>query len=445
MKPSEQLAEVYHLELDASWQAWFDHDTKGLLLPGMMRQCTSAEELCAPAPSMVWPGFMLPDTLPILGNEYGDWICVRVTAENTLGELLYWYHGGGDWIPVGSTLAEAILHDVVDQFRPVRKQMLRGAAESRVDTLGTVLMRADEQRFRGWLSAQLPRSNDSSGSLPEIFSHLASEDYAQALTVMRSANWSPAAVSCDLLDCCLQQPVQGIAKRELSEAAEAPWFPDYSRILFDAELAETHQRRAVLQALGSRTDWPTQDWATASKVAGEVLRQRQDLGWAGAIVGWNLERQGEIRSAVKVYWDSLLASSFTEQGVRFNTHSDADEWTKFSIARLVANTEQLTGLLGSNCVRARYVQLFLRPQKRSLLQEVSSFWMHQAKEDEQAGDSEAAYENFFRSGWDMGVSRLSEYQNILASLARCSSTSGWIARAKVAQVHLDCLQQRTGG
>ncbi len=70
---------------------------------------------------------------------------------------------------------------------------------------------------------------------------------------------------------------------------------------------------------------------------------------------------------------------------------------------------------------------------------------HQAKEDEQAGDSEAAYENFFRSGWDMGVSRLSEYQNILASLARCSSTSGWIARAKVAQVHLDCLQQRTGG
>ena len=445
MKPSEQLAEAYHLRLDANWEAWFDHGTQGLLLPGMMRQCTTAEELCAPAPSMVWPGFMLPDTLPILGNEYGDWICVRVTAESTLGELLYWYHGGGDWIPVGSTLAEAILHDVVDQFRPVRKQMLRGAAESRVDTLGTVLMRADEHKFRGWLSAQLPGSKASPNRLPEILSYLASEDYARALTVMRSANWSSAAVSCDLLDCCLQQPVQGIAKRDLSEAAGIPWFPDYLRILFDTELAETQQRRTVLRALGTSSDWPAQDWATAGKIAGELLGQRQDLGWAGAIAGWNLERQGHTQTAVKVYWDSLLASSFTEQGVRFNTHADADEWTKFSIARLVANADQLAGLLDSNCVRAQYVQLFLQPQERSLLQEVNSFWMHQAKEAEQTGDSEAAYENYFRSGWDMGVSRLSEYQNILANLVRCSSRSGWSAREKVAQVHLKCLQKRTGG
>ena len=130
-RPSDKLAKRYSLRLSETWREWFDQDLHTLSLPGAMRNAVPVEDLLLETPPQIWAGFMLPDTLPILGNEYGDWICVRIGPDAELKELLYWYHGGGDWIPVGSTLAEVVLHDVVDQFRRVRKQMIRGASESK--------------------------------------------------------------------------------------------------------------------------------------------------------------------------------------------------------------------------------------------------------------------------------------------------------------------------
>ncbi len=66
-------------------------------------------------------GFMLPDTLPILGNGYGDWLCMRVNADNTAGEVVHWYHGGGDWMPWGRNPAEAIAFDRLRQRLPGRR------------------------------------------------------------------------------------------------------------------------------------------------------------------------------------------------------------------------------------------------------------------------------------------------------------------------------------
>lgn len=221
-QPSQLLAERYALRLSSSWRDWFDRDAQQLVLPGAMRHALSAEELVQEAPTQIWPGFMLPDTLPLVGNDYGDWICVRVDAQGELGELLYWYHGGGDWIPVGTNLAEAIAHDVVDQFRDVRAQMLRGASESRVDRHFSFIQRFSDKRLRSWMIDQLageapaePIKHD----LQALAEMLVREDYPAALELLREREWAMDAVACDWAELLLQSPVQRIAHKELAAKA----------------------------------------------------------------------------------------------------------------------------------------------------------------------------------------------------------------------------------
>ena len=67
------------------------------------------EELLKPAPEIIWPGLMAADLLPMVGNHYGDWICIRMNESNRLEEVVYWYHGGGDCLPLAAGLSEAIL------------------------------------------------------------------------------------------------------------------------------------------------------------------------------------------------------------------------------------------------------------------------------------------------------------------------------------------------
>ncbi len=98
---------------------------------------------------------MLPDTLPLIGNEYGDWLCVRVDEDNRFGELVHWYHGGGDWIPVGKSIAEAVLHDIVDQFRPRKGQVLRGSSRKHCSRAPQPSHSTDKRRAPPELDAEL--------------------------------------------------------------------------------------------------------------------------------------------------------------------------------------------------------------------------------------------------------------------------------------------------
>lgn len=445
---SEQVSHRYQVNLPESWREWFDGFAEQLRIPGMMRQAISVEELCQDAPKAVWPGFMLPDTLPLVGNEYGDWICVRITPEDEFGELIYWYHGGGDWVPLGTSLAAAFLHDGLDLFRPQRKQMLRSASESRIDDQAGVFLRLTNREFVDWAGPRLNEQDPKEGrrQLKKALSLLSDGNYLGTLKKMYQQNWARDAVACDWLELDLHEPIRHIASQDVAKRASIHWFPDFVRLLFDTGTASTATRERVLEAyhasqrdggspLSTLESWPEQNWERAHRVAEDVLSRRRDLGWATAIAGWGRERSGDVDEAIHIYFQGRKASSFSDQSVRFNTHAFSEDIGKFSASRLTSLRQNWPSELHEN----QYLSLFAVPQKRSLLVEVSEYWKKLANESEAKGHFVKAYEQYYASGWDLGVSRLSEYSDILAALARCAKAAGWTSRSQVAETHLACL------
>ncbi len=444
-QPSRQLADRYLLQLDTAWQRWFDRDAPRVAPAGMMRDVLSPEELCAAAPPQIWPGFMLPDTLPIVGNEYGDWLCVRVLPSGDLGELVYWYHGGGDWIPVGTRIAEALLHDAVDQFRSLRPQMLRGAFESRDEDNAEVLARLEQPAFVEWLRAQLVDDRcslaDIGRLLTLVIDALCSGQHARALELLYQNGWARAAAACDLIEHALQQPLQPIAGSEVAEAAGIGWYPDYVSLLFDTARMSPEQATSVRAAASLSDDaWPRQDWEVAQEIADQVIADRSDLGWAYTIAGWARQRTGDFAQAASIYWDGRYASSFADQSVRLNSHCLADKTGKFAVERLL----ELQDALSSEAKQDDYLRLMTAQSDRALMTEVHEYWWQQGELQRERHDYAAAYDCFYRSGWDLGISRLSDYGRILQALAQCARAADWQARALVAETHLACLEDRTG-
>src|SRR5690606_36855447 len=97
---SNKLAAHYGLQLPADLRAWLDDEIWRHAGGAEFSQPQSPDQLIEPDGS-IWGGFMLPDTLPIVGNDYGDWLCLRIAPDGQVSEVLHWSHGGGDWIPYG--------------------------------------------------------------------------------------------------------------------------------------------------------------------------------------------------------------------------------------------------------------------------------------------------------------------------------------------------------
>lgn len=436
--PSELLQEAYSLTLSPAWKAWFDHDLNALLPPGAMREVVQAEQLVESVPSQIWPGFMLPDTLPIIGNAYGDWLCARIDENNRFGELIYWYHGGGDWIPVGNGLAEALLHDAVDHFRPIRKQAVRGAKELEKTEDAALLERLSESSFQNWLVENLPHGQNEANPIDFVrglADHLATGDYSGAIQRLYSFNWAAEALACDLIEEALQAPLAQIANSAFAEKHGYNWYPEFVAWMFDLNTmpAETIEH---LQNLPDNS-WPQQNWDKAAAVANRTLSVRSDLGWAFTVSGWEQERAGDIAGAAKTYFAGRYASSFADQSVRLSCHSLSERMGKFCV-------ERLAQLLDKGSIQAStddYLQLFLGDSEQSLLARLHTYWWDKGQEQLEHSDYAGAYQCFMRSGWDMGVSRLSDYANILEALHDSASRAGWHARAAVAKKHWDCLKR----
>ena len=78
---SEKLAAHYGLRLPPDLRAWIDDNVWEQAGGAEFSQPQSPEHLIEPN-GAIWGGFMLPDTLPIIGNEYGDWLCLRIDADD---------------------------------------------------------------------------------------------------------------------------------------------------------------------------------------------------------------------------------------------------------------------------------------------------------------------------------------------------------------------------
>jgi hypothetical protein len=446
---SQQIVARYHLRLSDAWRQWFDQDVTRVRLPGGFRTPLTAEQLVSQAPSQIWAGFMLPDTLPLVGNQYGDWICVRVESDGSLGEILHWYHGGGDWIPLGSDMAEVVVHDVVDHFRPVAGQMLRGAPES-IDPQqrAGILAAFAEPSLRSWLSERLSaRMQDQPSAMPKVTQALTAieeavrqGEYVSALQHMVDMGWAKDAVACDRIQHALQHVLRqanvNLADPEIARSLDMKWVPDYVRWLFDLSQVPPDARSRIADLTGAQTElWQQQDWTLAGELACEVLSRRRDLGWAINVAGWSRQRTGDAAGAAEIYFQGRHASAFSDQAVRMRTHWTDARYGKFTIAQLSQQLDLLTPAQQSD----GYLRAIGTSTARLTIKQVQGFWLKESRQQFEQRAFGQAYEHMYRAGWDVGVDNLGDYQTILEELVTSARSAGWEARQAVAQTHLNCL------
>jgi hypothetical protein len=393
--PSQIIADRYQLRLQPSWQHWFDVVAKEYSLPGCFRHAADVDGLCAARPNQIWPGFMLPDTLPLLNNGYGDWICVRIDEQDQPAELIHWYHGGGDWIPVGRSLAEAIIHDLVDLSRPVRKQMLRGAVESpRPNTITRDL----SAPLMSWLSQSLAEiATTQSFNLDRLLKLLSAGNYAESLELLIESGVAIDAATCDLIESIIQL--------------------------------------AVPSEHGSLHMMPVQDCNRIESMCSSLVQRRSDLGWGFSLLGWCQKSNQRKELACETFFNGRFASAFSDQSVRLRLHKFEQRFGKYSIAQLI----RCESCLPTSMQEDDYLRIFLSSRDGDLHGLVQQYWLSLARKAMHAGDFASGYNFAFNAGWDIGAASMAGYRQILETLHQAALQAGWQARAAVAKAHLDCI------
>src|SRR5258708_23023019 len=106
--PSERLSAHFHLRLPVDIAEHFDGRARPTA--DVFNERVTVDALLDPRSSTVWGGQMLPDTLPFLGNGFGDHLCLRFNADGTLREIIRWCHEGGGWLPCGTSLESSLAY-----------------------------------------------------------------------------------------------------------------------------------------------------------------------------------------------------------------------------------------------------------------------------------------------------------------------------------------------
>ena len=429
---SERLAERYSLRLDDHWRQWFDRDDDRQLLMGPFGSPVVVEDLLQAAPADLWPGFMLPDTLPIVTNDYGDWWCARVDANNEISEVIQWSHGGGDWLPVGRSMAQAALWDYVQHWRGPAIEVEQAAHEypSRLAPGNDELLPRDN--WLQWMASSLKVAPES---LQQLLGTFAQHRYNDGLELMLQYEWSSAAVACELVEIALQGKLARLADNQLAMRCGINWTPEYTSWLFDTAHISVDARR-MLRELAPDVQFD-QDWLAAEAWALRIHQQRSDLSWTGDICGWAALRRGDVDRAVELFFANRTNSAFTDQSVRLRSHWFPEHLGKFSVAHL-ANRPSL------DLHNDPYLHMLWNEPAQRTRAAVREFWLMRARQSLADGDFAESYRCYMSAGWDLGAERMSDYVEILDGLATTAQQAGWTARAEIATTHAECLKRRRG-
>ncbi|QDS87144.1 hypothetical protein EC9_13200 [Rosistilla ulvae] len=422
------LRDRYRFALPADLEDWFSREVWLKDRGGEFDQPVSPTELLSESPDFIWPGFMLPDSLPLLGNRYGDWLCLRIGPDNSASEVIHWYHGGGDWMPWGETLAEAVAFDNLRRRLPGRRQYYANVAAEFDQHLGA-------DTIPGWAAKHLPepvaRLLLDPPEAPIELDGLA--DLLIDHGVAQTAVHGECALAA--LDSLLRQKLEPWVARELG----IHWDQDAIRWLFDNDLTPP----SVLDRLAKEFQCDSdelcgQDWDTAVVHASAVAAKRGDLGWANDILGWSEERAGRPEAAITAYLQALHCSSFADQSVRFRTHWYRESEGKFAAARL----QDLHAHWNAEVQHDPYLRLFRESKDQGLRSRVTNHWMRIGERAASDGRWADAYDGYYRAGWDMGCDDLHVYEDLLSKLAEAAERSGQVSRAELARTHLACLINR---
>ncbi|MFO0901424.1 MAG: hypothetical protein U0939_00410 [Pirellulales bacterium] len=420
---SQRVAQRYQVRLPPDVTRWLDEERWRLPGGGEFNQALTPEQILDPEPGLIWPGFMLPDTLPLIGNQYGDWLCLRVAADSGAEEFVYWSHAGGDWLPSGGTLAESLLYDAL-------RGLETGGRTPGGNWSDTAIATQDGwQTHVAWAWEQL------AADAPTLERSLRPSP-AELRGELARRGWARWALARDAVVAKLDCPLRSKSDYRTAQRIGVPWEPDYVRWMFDTELIPPERRRQLLEHFGAcDQELLRQDWREAERLATAVADARADMGWSFDVAGWAAERRGDVATAIARYAAGIRPSLFADHTVTFRTHWIADGFAKFSAARLYdLRAETPQSVSGDP-----YVRLYWEQEPTTLRERVCAYWLQAARVAEQQGEWSAAYDSYYRAGWDLGLDSLAGYAEILEGLERTALQQGAAGRAAVAALHRGLL------
>ena len=238
---STEIEQRYSLQLPDDVRVWLDEQIWKDAGGAEFRRAQTPEQLMDPVPGSIWAGFMLPDTLPIIGNDYGDWLCLRIAADGSVSELVHWSHCGGDWIPYGQNLAEGLLYDAaVHVLFPQRASFAESGAGG-----STRLSAWPSGPAGGWQT--MAERCRVSGHTPMV--RRPDANGAAILNELASAGIAEFAVRRDRILGHLDSPFKSHSRTALAQELGVPWEPEYVSWLFDTARIPAPARSA------SHTGW----------------------------------------------------------------------------------------------------------------------------------------------------------------------------------------------
>lgn len=421
---SRQLETQYGLRLSVDSRDWLDHEV--WLGPGgaEFHEPLTPQQLLDPEPGLVWGGFMLPDTLPWIGNGYGDWLCVRIDERSQVSEIVHWSHAGGGWLPVGQNLPEALLYDVG------RQRLFARMAE----LVEPELPPQQQYRYANWAKNWI--WTEHAVEVPNFWEEPVgtSRDTraADPLRILNDRHLARFAVARDLVLRHLESPLKACGDRPFARQLGVPWEPEFVRWLFDGQLVPMAWRTELAKRLRLPAEQILQqDWPRAEALALQVVAARSDLGWPFDLLGWAAERRGEMASAVQWYVRGVKASIFSDEATRLRTHWFAEDYGKFAAARL----DELRSHVPDTAVADPYVHLYLDDDRDTLRERVGAYWLAQARTALSRQDWSAAYHGYYQAGWDLGWQSLQDFDEVLGGLETAAHGAGWTGRAALAALH----------
>jgi len=417
---SVRLEERYRVALAPDLADWFDSETWRHRGAAEFNAPVDPATLLSETPDPIWPALMPPDFLPVLGNAAGDWLCVRVDRENAASELVHWYHGGGDWIPWGRTLSEAILLNAVHGRLPGPRRRHAEGGERRPDTVS-----AADDRLLAWAREHLPgdvarlsRSGDRGHELAEG---------------LLECGVAEPAVRCELVQAALDHPLSLAIDPAEAAGLGLDW-DDVVEWIFDLDRTPRSIRVELSQRYGVDPE-RGQDWITAANHCRRVTEVSPELGWAWDLLGYDAQRRGAIDVAVGAYRSASTTSVFTDQSIRLRTHWFSDRAAKFSIAMLNELAPQIVSA-------SEYLRMLTRVPSGHLRGSLTAHWRHRASRAVEEGDLAAAYDCLVAAGWDLGGVQIAAYERLLEEIGEAAEAAGFCGRAATAKTHLACLRDR---
>lgn len=417
---SKRLSDQYDIELSSDLADWFDRELWLKTGHGEFRDPVSPRQLLDDPAEVIWPGLMPCDLLPVLGNEAGDWLCVRVGADNRASEIVQWYHGGGDWLPWGNSLADALFFDALSERlpSPARRHAVPAEEPRRSNAV-------ESDELLRWASEHV----DSEVADLLKPSHSA-EHVAEVMLGHRVAE---VAVRCELVQSALKETLSATLDPTTAQQIGVDW-NEVVQWMFDMQRMPVETRQRLQRDYGLTISVP-QDWQAAERHSRAVIQLSPELAWAWDVIGYAAERNEDSKQAIDAYCRAAECSVFTDQSVRLRTYWTADHAAKFSASRLLAGYSDVVS--GSE-----YLGMLCDEDALSRRQRITKHWQAKAEAAEQREDWSEAHRCRVASGWDLGAEPLAAFADILDHVAVAAERSGQKGRAQVALTHRRCMRER---